>query len=114
MPKINDLTEHRFGKLVVKYPTCERNHKGEIIWECQCDCGGWKRASTTHLKAGYTRSCGCLSKEASKMQMNNIAGQKFDQLTAVQPTDLRSGTSVVWKCRCDCGKVVFASVQSLK
>ena len=33
----------------------------------------------------------------------NIAGQRFGKLVALEPTDLRSGNSIVWKCRCDCG-----------
>src|ERR1700691_4386015 len=34
----------------------------------------------------------------------DITGKKFGRLTALHPTDERSGSgNVVWQCRCDCG-----------
>lgn len=30
------------------------------VWLCKCSCGGDKIVSTTHLKKGNVRSCGCL------------------------------------------------------
>lgn len=36
--------------------------------------------------------------------MLDLTGQRFGRLTAIEPTDERKGTSVVWRCICDCGK----------
>ena len=41
--------------------------------------------------------------------MKDISGQTFRELTAVEPTDRRKGTSVVWLCRCSCGNLAEAS-----
>ena len=33
----------------------------------------------------------------------NLAGRRFDNLTAVQPTPGRKNGYIVWECTCDCG-----------
>lgn len=39
----------------------------------------------------------------------DLAGQKFGMLTAIAPTDRRSGHSIVWECLCDCGNTAYVS-----
>ena len=34
---------------------------------------------------------------------NDLTGQRFGRLVALEPTDDRHRTSVIWRCRCDCG-----------
>lgn len=34
-------------------------------WLCECDCGNQIVVTTTHLKSGHTKSCGCYAKEVS-------------------------------------------------
>lgn len=57
--KLLDLTNQRFGKLVVLYRG--PNIGEQPTWICQCDCG-----TITHpimganLRKGITKSCGCL------------------------------------------------------
>lgn len=44
----------------------------------------------------------------------DIAGQKFRMLTALYPTEKRDRNStVVWHCRCDCGREVDVSYEDL-
>ena len=54
----HDLSGQRFGKLVAG--TESRRVKNHREWLCVCDCGGssWVRADV--LRAGRTKSCGCL------------------------------------------------------
>lgn len=56
--KIEDITNQRFGNLVV----IERaeNQKEQIMWLCQCDCGNKCVVNGYHLKKGHTKSCGCI------------------------------------------------------
>lgn len=59
-----DITGQRFGKLTVIRK--HQNKKWDIdsaFWECQCKCGNMTIVSTSNLKSGNTRSCGCLQKE---------------------------------------------------
>lgn len=62
-----DITGQRFGRLVAikragrqisSYPGCTRT-----LWQCKCDCGNKKNATSTALRQGHTRSCGCLYRE---------------------------------------------------
>ena len=37
--------------------------------------------------------------------MNDLTGQRFGRLVALEPTSERWKTSVVWRCACDCGNL---------
>lgn len=57
-----DRTGIRYGRLVVlslAYRDGER-----VYWICQCDCGNLKQVLGQCLTQGYTKSCGCLAREA--------------------------------------------------
>lgn len=49
----------RFGRLTIIALDRPR------YWQCRCDCGGIKVIYGASLKAGLTRSCGCLKREIS-------------------------------------------------
>lgn len=60
MGKFIDLTGTRFGQLVVVSLWPERRKSNNnILWKCQCDCGGITKASSGDLKIGKYKSCGC-------------------------------------------------------
>jgi hypothetical protein len=48
------------------------------------------------------------------MGILDITGQRFGMLTAVRPTEERKRTCVIWEWRCDCGKSVFRTPQSVR
>lgn len=63
-----DRTAQRFGRLLVLCRVAKRSYpyrtqRGEVRWLCLCDCGKNKIVSGNHLKAGNTKSCGCLRSE---------------------------------------------------
>jgi hypothetical protein len=37
----------------------------------------------------------------------DLAGQRYNRLLVLTKTKKRLGGSVVWKCKCDCGKITF-------
>ncbi len=80
--KFLDVTGQRFSRLVVENELPERSKRGLVMWSCKCDCGNVATASTTALKNGIKRSCGCLNKEmmsrlgASSKQLNPISRTK--------------------------------------
>lgn len=59
------------------------------------------------------RSCDHGKGTALKTRANDITGQKFGRLTALEPTIRRMGGSVVWRCRCDCGNEAEVAYNSL-
>lgn len=58
---MKDLTNNRFGRLVVEayHDKKGSNHR----WLCRCDCGNEKIANAGNLQHGGTQSCGCLHRE---------------------------------------------------
>lgn len=49
----------KFGKLTVIDKTEERINDN-IVWNCKCDCGNYKKVYTNLLTQGKVKSCGCL------------------------------------------------------
>lgn len=43
----------------------------------------------------------------------NLTGQRFGNLVALEPTDKRVGSRIVWKCQCDCGNTAYADIDAL-
>ena len=64
--KKRNLIGERFGKLIV-IEECEskKQPSGQIktMWLCKCDCGNITKVTSSNLKRGNTKSCGCLHKE---------------------------------------------------
>lgn len=58
-----DITNQRFGRLVVEEATAAREKGGAIVWKCKCDCGNITYVGTGDLIKKAVRSCGCLAKE---------------------------------------------------
>ena len=59
-----------FNRLTVE-SEAGRNHRGLRQWKCLCECGGHKIATTTCLRSGNVRSCGCLARESSIVNLKN-------------------------------------------
>ena len=104
MGKALDLTGQKFGRLTAIRKTDKRKNKS-IVWECLCDCGKICQIDAGSLKAGRTKSCGCLKKESDKKTKNtwtDLTGQKFGHLTAIQRVESDKYGHARWKCKCDC------------
>lgn len=67
-----DLTGMRFGRLTAiqktEKPSAELKTR-HTFWKCKCDCGNITIVPTDRLRAGITRSCGCLRNEISVEQI---------------------------------------------
>jgi len=55
-----ELGGKKFGRLLV-IEAIEKTKP--LMWKCQCDCGNIKNISSTSLKRGESKSCGCWRKE---------------------------------------------------
>ena len=118
MGRIKDLTGKQFGELLVLSKTNKRTSDRRIIWLCQCSCGNIVEVNSHSLNTGNTKSCGCLfKKHLNNLHQNNIIDlsyQRFGKLVALEPTNKRCGSSVIWKCQCDCGNICYVSSFHLK
>ena len=116
-----DLTNQRFGRLLVLYKTDKRSGHN-IVWHCKCDCGNEKDIDGGSLRQGKTKSCGCLQKEkASKTGQQykdnliyntrkDITDQYFGRLKALEYNEKLKK----WKCQCDCGNIAYVRLNDLE
>jgi hypothetical protein len=109
MPAFRDLTGQRFGHLTVLSLSRMDARQG-AYWRCRCDCGAQAVVRGASLSSGGTRTCGCYL-----AHWKDISGQRFGRLTALEVVvgAKRSGTSLIWLCRCDCGHEVRVNRDSL-
>lgn len=57
----------RFGRWTVIKEN-GRSKKGEKMYDCICDCGVTKTVSSSNLRYGTSRSCGCLARELTSQR----------------------------------------------
>lgn len=81
-----DLSGQRFGRLTVLRRT-DRHMGHSVIWECLCDCGNTAYVASTHLRKGYTKSCGCLSSEVHQDSFRPAREKR--ELDYIDGTDVR-------------------------
>jgi hypothetical protein len=62
-----DLAGQRFGRLVV-LDYADSNY-GATRWRCRCDCGNETIVASRMLRIGDTKSCGCLRREMSRLNL---------------------------------------------
>ena len=114
-----DLTDRRFGKLTVLGPAMaeqktpdmkevKRDDNGRILWDCKCDCGNKCEATSSELKTGNRKSCGCLSRPPLK----DWIGHRFGKLVVKAYDGKRNGYHY-WRCLCDCGNETVVLQTSL-
>ena len=62
----NDLTGQRFGMLTVVREG-GRDNSRKTCWICLCDCGTYCKATTSTLRKGNKKSCGCVFEKRSSL-----------------------------------------------
>lgn len=79
-----NLTGQAFGRLTVMCRDDNSKH-GNPQWLCLCECGIYKTTPGTSLRGGYTKSCGCLNREAAsaraKQKLAEDGRWNLDQTT---------------------------------
>lgn len=121
-----DLTGKNYHHLWVlgKGPNGETSGGNKFCrWWCICDCPDHNiiLVRSNNLSSGNTKSCGCQNIEASCKNIKkaleiwkvDLTNQQFGELTAIRPTDKRSGNSVIWECLCSCGRIHYVASNML-
>lgn len=102
--KLINLAGNRYGRVVAIEIVGVRPTR----WRCSCDCGATFVTTTTNLRTGGTRSCGCVRREKARRSDNKVrglvdlTGQRFGRLVVVSREQLPGGGGA-WLCDCDCG-----------
>ena len=63
---LHDLTGKRFGRLIAVGLAARKYRNGRVTWKCRCMCGRIAYVTTSNLKRGGVKSCGCLQIEMSR------------------------------------------------
>lgn len=105
---MKDMTGERYGRLVVT-EMVPHYRNGHTFCKCLCDCGNEKIIDPGNLRAGRTKSCGCLERE-SRYNRNHSKlhpGDRINHLTLLKDTGKRmKNKMIVWECKCDCGNII--------
>lgn len=79
-----DLSGQRFG-LLVAVRVVGQSACRSFLWLCRCDCGRESTVPTGDLKAGHTRSCGCLRRTSASVRTGASNPQwKGDEIKHIQ------------------------------
>ena len=65
MAVIKDITGQKFYNLTA-IKCVGKNKSNSALWLCRCDCGNYHTTTSTALKVGDCKSCGCLKQKMSK------------------------------------------------
>lgn len=119
MGKLIDLTNQRFGSLVV-ISRGENNNQGKPQWNCICDCGEEYLVDGCRLRSGKATKC---KKCAIKMRSINkyqkiydeLKNKNFNYLEIIEKKEDSGGAghAVQWKCKCKCGNITYISTTDL-
>ncbi len=105
MPRAVDLTGQKIGRWTVLGASDQKGPENRRLWKCQCECGNIRHLLTSAVK--QRKSCGCIYDSAASRQ--DISGQKFGRLTAIQRKSKND-----WLCKCDCGKTLSVGFYRLR
>ena len=107
-----DLTGQIFGNLTV-IKQVQTEEKG-AHWLCQCKCGKTIIIKGASLRAGTTKSCGCISgKLQSDSLYKDLKGLTFGKWHVIERDSASIGDGARWICQCQCGQIKSVSGSSL-
>jgi len=71
-----DITGCVFGRLTAVRPAGYDKKKEAMMWECVCFCENTCIVQGKNLRAGHTKSCGCLATELAKMRFTKFNSKR--------------------------------------
>lgn len=57
-----------------------RDKRGEVLWRCRCKCGNESRITSSSLRSGNSRSCGCILKDHPPKKTHGASNTKLYQV----------------------------------
>lgn len=102
-----DLTNQRFGRLIVLGDVGNRTANGKVLWHCLCDCGTITFVRGDHLKSGKVQSCGCLNDDEKRSRFKDLTGTETENFKIIDRAYSKN-QRVYWNCICKhCGNHVI-------
>lgn len=123
MGRLHDLKGQTFNRWTVLHRAPDyispKSGAKRTRWHCRCECGTERDVDATCLKAGTSKSCGCLASEvSSNYHFMDLTGQTFDKLTVIKRIEDKTypngRRTIQWLCQCECGQTRTASTTDLR
>lgn len=112
--KINDLTDKKFGKLLVLERDFNKNketRRKDTYWRCQCECGNIISVMGWQLRK--QKSCGkCIEREALGLRFGKLLIKEC--LGQHKRGNQKYATQTMFRCLCDCGNYIDVSWSHLQ
>lgn len=89
-----------------------KNKRGKYQWLCKCDCGNERIVTSSDLKTGHIKSCGCYKSLHNEGYMDLI-GQKFNKLKVIERVEDKNHKRM-WLCECECGNRIIVCTGDLR
>lgn len=109
-----NLTSKQFGLLIALYREVDA---GRSKWVCHCRCGKQVKVRQEDLISGRSKSCGCAReqlKSAKAEKKYSLVNHKFGRLLVLWKSKSKTSRSMIWECRCDCGRVLLVTGTHLR
>lgn len=108
MGKLVDLSNKKFGKLLIISRFGLTKHGEYAKWYCRCDCGNYCIKTWSSIKKSSNPSCGCEKKNnLGNSKRKDLSNKRFGKLTVISYSHSYNNRAV-WKCKCDCGNECLA------
>ena len=98
-----DITGQRFNHLVAM--NLDHYEHGRAYWKFKCDCGNEVIYELRQVTVQHKQSCGC-------KLLEDLAGKRYGKLTVLEYS-FSKNKKRYWKCKCDCGNIVYDSTNAL-
>lgn len=105
---MNNIIGKTFGRLTVIEKTNERYSDGSILYLCSCSCGNTIKTTSSRLKSGHVKSCGC-----TVYGLEKHIGERFGRLVVTSICRRRGVAKTYFECQCDCGNKCMVRSDSL-
>lgn len=104
----DNIIGKKFGKWTVLKEVTNK------IYLCRCECGTTREVDGYNLVRGLSNDCGCSRLE--KLEERNevdLLGKRFHKLTVIEKGEVNCFNKRTWKCKCDCGGIVYYTTGDL-
>lgn len=112
--KNENLVGQKFNFLTPIELLKDRAKNRQKVYKCLCDCGNYINVSSSDLKTGNTKSCGCYNIDLLCGRCIDITGQTFGNLTVLGKGHGNVQGVLYWECKCKCGNVVNVPSRNLR
>lgn len=101
MPAPLNLIGEKFGRLAV-VQRIGANQSGKVLWRCLCECGGETSSSTSNLRGGISKSCGCVGRAGAAIRAASRSTKHGHSPRSGFSSEYQSWSAMQKRCKYSC------------